>query len=325
MKLLYLQRLKAYGLCAGLFVLFSCQIEPQIKQVALQSKSVKLLEKDGFQFKDLNANAQLDPYEDWRLSPSARAADLLDQMTLEQKVGFMLISTIRMENEPGFGARDEDTPPIGEGFNEKDVESEINFFTRVPLDDTFLSAAGTTKAVRDFHGRHFILRANPKVTTLANWQNNLQALCEAQPLGIPAIIASNSRNHTTSDASVGLSLGKTAFSQWPGELGLSASRDIKLISQFADIARQEWRAVGLRKGYMYMADLSTEPRWQRIEGTFGENPQWVAQVMGTLVTGFQGSQLGDHSVALTTKHFPGGGRYRRRTRSSFQMGKKRNF
>lgn len=101
MKLLYLQHLKAYGLCAGLFVLFSCQIEPQIKQLALQSKSVKLLEKDGFQFKDLNANAQLDPYEDWRLSPSARAADLLDQMTLEQKVGFMLISTIRMENEPG--------------------------------------------------------------------------------------------------------------------------------------------------------------------------------------------------------------------------------
>ena len=307
MKLLNLQRLKAYGLFAGLFVLFSCQTEPQIKQVALQSKSVKLLEKDGFQFKDLNANAQLDPYEDWRLSPSARAADLLDQMTLEQKVGFMLISTIRMENEPGFGARAEDTPPIGEGFNEKDVESDINFFTRVPLDDKFLSAAGTTKAVRDFHGRHFILRANPKVTTLANWQNNLQALCETQPLGIPAIIASNPRNHTTSDASVGLSLGKTAFSQWPGELGLSASRDLNLISQFADIARQEWRAVGLRKGYMYMADLSTEPRWQRIEGTFGEDPQWVAQVMRTLVTGFQGARLGDHSVALTTKHFPGGG------------------
>jgi len=100
MKLLNLQRLKAYGVCAGLFVLFSCQTEPQIKQVALQSKSVKLLEKDGFQFKDLNANAQLDPYEDWRLSPSARAADLLDQMTLEQKVGFMLISTIRMETNP---------------------------------------------------------------------------------------------------------------------------------------------------------------------------------------------------------------------------------
>ena len=39
------------------------------------------------------------------------------------------------------------------------------------------------------------------------------------------------------------------------------------------MARQEWTAVGLRKGYMYMADLATDPRWQRTEGTFGEDPE----------------------------------------------------
>jgi beta-glucosidase len=307
MKSQFLKNSTPFLLLLGFLFLYSCQSETKHLQPELQTRSAKLIQKEAFQFKDLNANGQLDPYEDWRLSPVDRAEDLLDQMTLEQKVGFMLISTIRMENEQGFGAQTGETLPIGEGFNEKDVESNVNFFTRAPLDDTFLSSAGTTKAVRDFHGRHFILRANPKVPTLVKWQNNLQALCEAQPLGIPAIIASNPRNHKTSDASVGLSLGKTAFSQWPSELGLSASRDLDLISQFAEIARQEWRAVGLRKGYMYMADLSTEPRWQRIEGTFGEDPQWVAQVMHTLVKGFQGDALGNNSVALTTKHFPGGG------------------
>ena len=307
MKSQFLKNSTPFLLLLGFLFLYSCQSETKHLQPELQTRSAKLIQKKAFQFKDLNANGQLDPYEDWRLSPVDRAEDLLDQMTLEQKVGFMLISTIRMENEQGFGAQTGETLPIGEGFNEKDVESNVNFFTRAPLDDTFLSSAGTTKAVQDFHGRHFILRANPKVPTLVKWQNNLQALCEAQPLGIPAIIASNPRNHKTSDASVGLSLGKTAFSQWPGELGLSASRDLDLISQFSEIARQEWRAVGLRKGYMYMADLSTEPRWQRIEGTFGEDPQWVAQVMHTLVKGFQGDALGNNSVALTTKHFPGGG------------------
>jgi len=84
-------------------------------------------------------------------------------------------------------------------------------------------------------------------------------------------------------------------------------KDLKLVREFADIARQEWAAVGLRKGYMYMADLSTEPRWQRVEGTFGENSAWVAKMITEIVLGFQGNKLSPSSVALTTKHFPGGG------------------
>ncbi len=291
----------------GFCLTLSCEKANTKPQPKLGAKEVKIIQHEGLKFKDLNRNNALDPYEDWRLSAAVRAEDLLGQMSNEQKIGFMLISTIRMKNESGFGRSSKDALPISDELGEVDVESSMNFFTRVPLDDPFLSSAGTTKAVAQFHGRHFILRANPKIDIMASWQNNLQALCEAQPLGIPAIVASNPRNHVTTDASVGLSLGKTAFSQWPGELGLSASRDAKLIEQFADIARQEWRAVGLRKGYMYMADLSTEPRWQRIEGTFGEDPEWVAQVMTALVKGFQGDQLGPESVALTTKHFPGGG------------------
>ena len=73
---------------------------------------------------------------------------------------------------------------------------------------------------------------------------------------------------------MGTSAGATIFSAWPGELGLSAMRDLKLTREFADIARQEWISVGLRKGYMYQADLATEPRWSRINGTFGEDAEW---------------------------------------------------
>src|SRR5690554_2281349 len=109
------------------------------------------------------------------------------------------------------------------------------------------------------------------------------------------------------DASVGLSVGETDFSVWPGELGLAAMRDFELTRTFADMARREWTAVGLRKGYMYMADLATEPRWQRVEGTFGEDPERAAACTEAIVLGFQGDTLGPASVALTTKHFPGGG------------------
>jgi beta-glucosidase len=181
------------------------------------------------------------------------------------------------------------------------------------------------KGVTKFHLRHFILRANTSARITAEWANKLQALCESDGLGIPAIIASNPRNHITKDASVGLSVGRTVFSVWPGELGMSAMRDLTLVREFADIARQEWSAVGLRKGYMYMADLSTEPRWQRIEGTFGENSEWVGKMISEIVLGFQGTKLGKGSVALTTKHFPGGGAGVGGQDPHFEWGKQEHF
>ena len=292
-------------------LLFSLNLQAQktTKQPLLGTRSAKLLTVNGMQFKDLNRNGQLDKYEDWRLSNDERAKDLLSKMSVEQKVGFMLISTTRLKNDnaAGGGRGGGGGGPVSSDFNEEDQVQSTNMFTRKPLPTSMTMAAGTTKGVTQFHLRHFIFRANVPAKTTAEWANKLQALCESDGLGIPAIIASNPRNHITKDASIGLSVGTTTFSTWPGELGLSATRDLKLIREFAEIARQEWSAVGLRKGYMYMADLATEPRWQRVEGTFGENAEWAGQMMSEIVFGFQGSKLSPASVALTIKHFPGGG------------------
>jgi beta-glucosidase len=268
-----------------------------VQQPKLGYRSAAILKIGGLEFKDLNRNGKLDKYEDWRLSNEERSRDLLSKMSVDDKVGFMLISTASMKNERGGSSE----------FNEEDRVSNTNMFTRKPLPTPMMSVAGTTKGVTQFHLRHFIFRGNvgPRIT--AEWTNKIQALCESDGLGIPAIFASNPRNHITKDAAAGLSVGKTVFSTWPGELGLSAMHDLKLVKEFADMARQEWAAVGLRKGYMYMADLSTEPRWQRIEGTFGENSEWVGQMITQIILGFQGDKLGKGSVAVTTKHFPGGG------------------
>ncbi|GAB3904832.1 glycoside hydrolase family 3 N-terminal domain-containing protein [Larkinella knui] len=300
------------------------QSKASVKQPILQVRTAKLLEIGGLKFKDLNRNGQLDRYEDWRLSAEERSNDLLAKMSVEQKVGFMLISTTRLKNDWSF-----DTPktkePITSDFNEEDLVAGMNMFTRKPLPAPIMNAAGTTKAVTQFHLRHFILRANVSARMTAEWANKLQALCESDGLGIPAIVASNPRNHITNAPAIGTSVGKTVFSTWPGELGLSAMRDLKLVREFADIARQEWAAVGLRKGYMYMADLATEPRWQRVDGTFGENADWTAQMMTQVILGFQGPQLGPTSVALTTKHFPGGGAGKGGQDPHFEWGKQEVF
>lgn len=57
-----------------------------------------------------------------------------------------------------------------------------------------------------------------------------------------------------------------------GNLGLAAIGDEEQVRRFADIVRQEYRAVGITEALSPQADLSTEPRWPRIDGTFGEDP-----------------------------------------------------
>jgi beta-glucosidase len=275
-------------------------------QPQLGVRSVKILTINKLTFKDLNKNGKLDKYEDWRLPNDVRIKDLIAQMSIEDKVGFMIISTTRLNGDWAFQQNAPKTD-ITSGFNEEDLIQPNNMFTRKPLPTPNMAAAGTTKGVLSYHLRHFILRANTNAKTMAEWANNLQALCETSRLGIPAIVASNPRNHVTVDASIGLSVGVTTFSRWPGELGMAAMRDLKLTREFAEIAAKEWSAVGLRKGYMYMADLATEPRWQRVEGTFGEDADLSASMIREIVLGFQGTKLNKNSVAMTTKHFPGGG------------------
>ncbi|HRI80679.1 MAG TPA: glycoside hydrolase family 3 N-terminal domain-containing protein, partial [Cyclobacteriaceae bacterium] len=312
--------LRTLVLVSGLLTAAGCGKKFEQAQPLLGYRSAKIMEEDGLQFKDLNRNGELDKYEDWRNSPEERSKDLVSKMSLEQKAGLLLISTTRMANDWSF-SQAKTTEPVGTGFNEEDAVANVNMFTRKPLPVPMTNSAGTTKAVTQYHERNFILRANVSATITATWANNLQALCESDGFGIPALVASNPRNHLSKDASVGLSVGKTAFSSWPGELGLAATRDLKLVRRFADIARQEWAAVGLRKGYMYMGDLATEPRWQRVEGTFGEDATLSANIMREIVLGFQGTALSATSVALTTKHFPGGGASENGQDSHFDWGK----
>jgi beta-glucosidase-like glycosyl hydrolase len=84
-------------------------------------------------------------------------------------------------------------------------------------------------------------------------------------------------------------------------------RDAGLVKKFAEVARQEYMAIGLRAALHPQVDLSTEPRWARIIQTFGENATLTSELLVAYIKGFQGEKLGPHSVTTVTKHFPGGG------------------
>jgi hypothetical protein len=176
-----------------------------------------------------------------------------------------------------------------------------------PHNTAGLPYEGTTQQITELHMRHFIMRETPSGSKIATWVNAMNEVAEGTRLGIPVIVAANSKNERG-----GFKLGATPedvdFTQWPGTLGLAATGDLDVIADFAAKSRAEWLACGLRKGYMDRADTVPDPRWFRGNGTFGEDPAVNAAAIATVVRGFQGEDgLQRDGVAMTTKHFPGGG------------------
>lgn len=275
----------------------------EVEQPVLGNRVKDIIEVDGLQFKDLNGDGELTPYEDWRLSAEERADNLVSLMTIDEKIGQMVINSRPM----GIFQTDRNLTSHGGVLDESESNADRSIFGEAVK-------LGSTSSIVDYHIRHFILRTNPKPAQLAIWINTLNEVAEGTRLGIPVIMDSNSRNENAVSA-FGFNEASGVFSTWPGTLGLAAAAkgdikaggDASLITQFAEIARSEWDASGMKKGYMYMADVMTDPRWQRTYGTLGEDPEFIADAIRRLVLGFQGEQLGPDSVALTVKHFPGGG------------------
>ena len=258
-------------------------------QSQLDARSLSVVSVEGHQFKDHNKNGSLDPYEDWRLSVEQRVADLLDRMTLEEKAGLMAHPALNMgENGTLFEPRPGEESQLPPGM------------PRFPQ-------PGTSEVILEKQITHVLVRTSERPEVIATWNNNLQEMAETARLGMPMTISSDPRNGFRHDPDA-TSVRAGAFSEWPEQIGLAATRDPRLVQRFGEIASQEYRAVGIRTALHPMADLATEPRWGRIVGTFGEDAELSAEMTAAYIRGFQGEGgLSPTSVITMTKHFPGGG------------------
>ncbi|MDI9628492.1 MAG: S-layer homology domain-containing protein [Acidobacteriota bacterium] len=266
------------------------------QQPTLEARVKNIIEHDGLQFKDLNDNGSVDAYEDWRLPVAERVADLVGQMTIEEKAGLMLIQTLNSGCEGTV---------VDPATNYIENQYMRRFILRNVVDSTptACGASGT-----------------PVVTPAqaAQFTNGVQEKTEASRLGIPSLFKSNARNHIDHDARVGINEAAGAFSAFPKEAGIASAAlgdddYMGIVQDFAQVMGEEWASIGLRGMYGYMADLSTDPRWYRVHETFTEDADLGADIMGQLVETLQGTSVGnteltpDTDVALTMKHFPGGG------------------
>lgn len=234
------------------------------------------LTEDGMAYRDLNSNGVLDPYEDPRLPVEERVEDLLSRMTLEEKAGLMFHTAVafHIQDSAAFVEADLSSSRAGEMV----TTPMLNHFNFPPISEPRLAA---------------------------QWQNKMQALAEATRLGVPITFSSDPLHGFSDNPAANLAM--SAFSRWPEPPGLAATGDPALVQQFGDIARREYRVVGIHVALHPMADIATEPRWGRSNGTFGEDAELASRMTAAYIRGFQGETLGPDSVACMTKHFPGGG------------------
>ncbi len=130
----------------------------------------------------------------------------------------------------------------------------------------------------------------------AVFNNSLQRYLQKQTrLGIPAIVHEEC-------CSGFLGLGGTAF---PQMLGLACTFEPDLASQMTQEIRKQLRSVGAHQGLAPVLDVGRDPRWGRIEETFGEDPLLVSQFGAAYISGLQGESLAAGGVMATGKHFIG--------------------
>ena len=277
-------------------------------QPKIEARKAPVITKDGLKFRDLNKNGTLDRYEDWRLPVEQRVADLVSRMTVEEKTGLMIHSSLSGFTGPngevlglpaagGRGGPGRGAPPAANA--NRAFQGRANQNNVEPMGN-----ANPTQLVVERNVRYILVRPTPGESpdVTAKFHNGLQEMAEASRLGIPIVLSTDPRHAGGRGGS-----GKPVISQWPDQLGLAAARDPELVREFGQIAAKELRAIGLRCLLGPMADTSTEPRWNRINGTFGEDANLNATLIKAIVEGFQGKQLGPESVMTVTKHFPGDG------------------
>lgn len=272
------------------------------KNIAYSPKSgINIIEADGFAFKDLNGNGVLDPYEDWRLPVEERVKDLASKMTIKQIAGLMLFSKHQTVTKPD----------PNDTFNMRFAGT----YSGKPFDFENGDISEATDQQRDFlvnqKIRHLHLTTVESAEVAAKWNNNIQAICEGSDLGIPANMSSDPRHGAASNGEfyVGAS---GMISQWPSELGLAAAFDPELAEKFGRIMAREYRGIGITTALSPQIDLATEPRWNRYNGTFGEDSKLATDLARAYIDGAQtteGSEegWGEESVNAMAKHWPGGG------------------
>lgn len=153
------------------------------------------------------------------------------------------------------------------------------------------------------HGTGFVWLGdqNCDAVKFAKMANDVQRYFVTETrLGIPALLGAEALHGFSAN-------GATSF---PQNIALGGTFDPELIEKIYSVAGREMRAWGINQTFSPNLDLGREPRFGRVEESYGEDPYLTAMIGLAAVRGFQGRTLADLKgphVAVTLKHFAGHG------------------
>jgi len=222
---------------------------------------------------DFNKNGKKDIYEDPASKIDARVEDLLRQMTMDEK-------TCQLVTLYGYGAflKDRLPTPAWKDSIWKDGIANIDEQLTGYRKDTVWAYPYANHA--------------EAINMIQKW------FVEQTRLGIPVDF--------TTEGIRGLNHMKATY--FPSQLAQASSFDKELIHQIGNVTGREAKALGYTNVYSPILDVASDPRWGRIEETYGSDPYLVSQLGKQNITGIQ-----QNGIISTVKHFavysvPVGGR-----------------
>ena len=230
----------------------------------------------------LTANAQKPVYKDASQPVELRVADLLSRMTLDEKIG-----QVRC--------------PLGWFIYDKDEKGKVSLTEKFYkyTDEQHIGNYWAVLRADPWTQKTLTNGLNPALS--AEMLNMMQRYAvEKTRLGIPIMVAEETPHGH-------MAIGATVF---PTALSQAATFDRNVLFRMGEAMGAEIRAQGGHVGYGPVIDIAREPRWSRMEETFGEDPTLAGILATEVVRGMQGDlnlngevrNDGSH-VYSTLKHF----------------------
>ena len=221
------------------------------------------------------SSPSLPAYKDRCLSIDIRLSDLLSRMTLEEKVG-QLLCPLGWEMYEIHGS---EVHPSGK-FKQLIKERNAGM-----LWATYRADPWTKKTLAN--------GLNPELSAKAG--NALQKyVMENTRLGIPMFLAEEAPHGH-------MAIGATVF---PTGIGMAATWSPELVKEVGQVIAKEIRSQGGHISYGPVLDLTRDPRWSRVEETFGEDPVLSGILGASMVDGLGGGNLSQkYATIATLKHF----------------------
>ena len=230
---------------------------------------------------------ELLPYQNPALSIEERLQDLMQRMTLEEKVGqlrcTMAWNYYDIVKRPAAASRKKGQEGVvvpSESFKKDIAEGNIGM-----LWGTFRADPWTQKSLEN--------GLTPELAAMAG--NALQKYVkENTRLGIPLFLAEEAPHGH-------MAIGTTVF---PTGFGLAATWSPELLERVGNVIGKEIRLQGGHISYGPVLDLSRDPRWSRVEESYGEDPVLTGELGAAMVRGVGGGDLlKPYSTLATLKHF----------------------